>query len=646
MNRLAGEDSLYLRQHAASPVDWYPWAHEAFAEAAGRDVPVLLSVGYASCHWCHVMAREVFDDPETARLLDASLVCVKVDRDERPEIDLIYMKALRAMTGGAGWPMTLLLLPDRRPFFAATYLTRDALRELVRGTVADWRGRRDDVVRRAEQLSAAVTARNRAVPRPARPASTPPDSATFEAEAVAWLKGRFDPVWGGFDRGPKFPRPPALELLLSASRQPDALPMLVTTLDAMASGGIYDHLGGGFARYATDHAWRAPHFEKLLPDNAQLARTYLHAWKLTGADRYRQVAEETLGYLAASPVRVPGAGFASGEDADSGGGEGRYYRWSQAEALAAGGEQAAAWFGVTEPEQNILCRPERGRLSRPPEIEAARQRMVAVRARREHPAVDDRLITEWNAMAIAALAEAGAALGRADWLDLASCVGRFLLGHLRRPDGRWLRAWRAGRARQLAGATDYAWLIEAFTRLAEATGDPAWASAARDAADGLLDLFTDHETGGVWATGKDADTPVTRLKSVGDGVAPSATGMSAWVLARLSALTDDERYRQPAAEIVAGATPLLRRNPGRMATLTAAAGLLSQELAKVTIPSDRPDLAAVIHRRHLPAVVLGRGGAGGGAVVCHRNTCLPPASDPAVLERLLARHDQTTSQGR
>lgn len=646
MNRLAGEESLYLRRHAASLVDWYPWGPDAFATARQRDVPVLLSIGYSSCHWCHVMARETFDVAGIASLLNASVVSIKVDRDELPEIDAVYMKALRAATGGGGWPMTLLLLPDQRPFFAGTYLAADQMRELISDALYGWREHRQDVVQRAEQISAALTERSRAVPQSRQPTGAAhAGGEDHAAAAVARLRDGFDATWGGFGTGPKFPRPTLLELLLWTSRQgltADSLPMLTRTLDAMAAGGIFDHLSGGFARYTVDRAWRVPHFEKLLPDNAQLARAYLRAWKLTGADRYRQTAEETLHYLASPPVYA-GDGFASAEDADTDDGEGGYYLWTRDEVIAAGGTAAADWFGVTSAGtvrgRNVLWRPQGHQLAPPAEIDQARRRLLAARRARERPAVDDRVITEWNAMAVAAFAEASGALGNADWLRLAVRVGSFLLENLRRPDGRWLRAWRRGHARHLAGATDYAWLVEAFICLAELTGSPSWTTAASETADGLLDLFTDDHTAGVWATGHDMPVPVTRLKGIGDGVTPSASGLSAWVLTRLSALTGDERYQRAAERIIDGVLPVLRRDPSRLATATLAAELIAIGPVQVTIPAGRLDLAAVVRQHYLPEVVCLTRGDLRGARVCRAGVCLPLADDAESLGRLVAATD-------
>ncbi len=507
-NRLAVETSPYLRQHADNPVDWYPWGDDAFAEARRRDVPVLLSIGYSACHWCHVMAHESFEHDDVAAAMNSGFVSVKVDREERPDVDSVYMEAVQALTGGGGWPMTVFLLPDGRPFHGGTYFPRTGFLELLAQIGRLWRERRADLEDAAEKLAEAVRAGTSLPSLGAAAARDPggPDGAADRARSPALLEAaadslmaRFDREWGGFGRAPKFPQPAMVEtLLLAAARtgRPDYLEAVTVTLDCMASGGIYDHLGGGFARYSTDRVWLVPHFEKMLYDNALLARLYLHAWQATGAPRYRQVVEEVLGYLLAPPMRVAGAGFASAEDADSEGVEGRFYVWDRDEVEQVGGEGAADWYGTSSAGNweghNILFRPVRADLARSPELEQARLALLERRATRVRPGLDDKVLTEWNSMAVAALAEAGAALGNAEWLAAAEEVGRFMLHELRRPDdGRWLRSWQAGRARHLAYSADHAWLVEAFTRLAEATGRAGWIDEARTAADALIELFWD-----------------------------------------------------------------------------------------------------------------------------------------------------------
>jgi len=395
MNRLAGESSPYLRQHAGNPVDWYPWGDEAFTRARELDTPILLSVGYSACHWCHVMAHESFEDPGVAAVMNQLFVNVKVDREERPDVDAVYMEAVQAMSGQGGWPMTVFLAPDGRPFFGGTYFPpassagRPGFVDLLRAVHDAWTERRDEVMAQAGQLAAAIGARTR-VPAGDGPAGEEPDGEgpdgligpdLLQGAAVA-LEAAHDPEWGGFGRAPKFPQPSFVELTLrSHQRQPSrpGLQMVLTTLDAMASGGIYDHLGGGFSRYSVDAFWMVPHFEKMLYDQAGLARAYLHAWQVTGEPRLLQVLEETVAYVRRD-LQAPGGGFFSAEDADSEGEEGRFYVWTFDELEKVGGPAAVEWYGATRAGNfegaNILHRPVRGDLVRPPEVEAARARLL------------------------------------------------------------------------------------------------------------------------------------------------------------------------------------------------------------------------------------------------------------------------------
>src|SRR3954452_14714281 len=448
MNRLADETSPYLQQHKDNPVDWYPWGDEAFERARAEDKPILLSVGYAACHWCHVMAHESFEDPSTAAVMNELFVNVKVDREERPDVDAIYMEAVQAISGHGGWPMTVFLTPDGRPFFGGTYYPRTARQglpsftEVCQAMSAVWHERRDDVLDQAGQLTAALGRAAELVP-----STGPLAGADAIAAARDALHQRFDEAWGGFGPPPKFPQPDQLEMLLRAWRRdqcPDTLLMVTVTLAAMASGGIYDHLGGGFARYSVDRQWLGPHFEKMLYDQALLIPVYIHAWQATGEARYRQVVDETVAYLERD-LRQPEGGFSSAEDADSPGPdghneEGRFSTWTPAEMAAAIRDDeltaaAAEWYGVTEEGNfeglSILYRPVRGALVRPAAVEAARARLFAVREARPRPGLDDKVLTEWNSLAVAALAEAGAATGTTEWVDDARHTAEFLLTELR-----------------------------------------------------------------------------------------------------------------------------------------------------------------------------------------------------------------------
>ena len=656
-NRLAHESSPYLRQHADNPVDWYPWGEDAFAKARREDKPVMLSVGYSACHWCHVMAHESFEDPEVAAQMNAEVVSIKVDREERPDVDAIYMEATQAMTGSGGWPMTVFMAPDGRPFFAGTYFPkrggygRPGFTDILTAIHDAWADRRDDLMGQADQLTEAIKARS-AVDAPPAGADVGVSPAVLRTTYNA-LTSAHDREWGGFGRAPKFPMTTNVELLLRAfahSSDDQTMEMVVTTLDAMASGGIYDHLGGGFARYSVDAFWMVPHFEKMLYDNALVPRPYLHAWQLTGAERFRQVVEETVAYVLRD-LRSPEGGLYSAEDADSEGEEGRFYVWRPEEIAAVLGDDAALaeqWYGVTSAGNfegsNILHRPVRGDLLRPDDVEHARARLFEARAHRVRPGLDDKVLTEWNAMFIATLAEAGAAFSRPEWVAEAGNVADFLLAHLRRGDGRWLRAWqRDSGARHLAYSVDYAHLIDAFTRLAEADGHARWITEARGAADGLLELFWDDADGGVFTTGSDGEALLVRTKDVFDGATPSANSVAALALLRLGALSGEERYTTAGHAVLRLLHEHLAHHPTAVTTAVAALDMVVSGTTEVVVSGERPDLVGVVQRHYLPNAVLawgepygsplwegrrpGDSGARDAAYVCRNFVCALPASD-------------------
>ena len=666
MNRLADETSPYLRQHADNPVDWYPWGNEAFEAARERDVPVLLSVGYSACHWCHVMAHESFEDPEIARLMNELFVNIKVDREERPDVDDIYMEAVQAMTGQGGWPMTVFLAPDGRPFFGGTYFPSAprggmiSFPQLCRRISELWHTRRDDVDAQAGQLTGALGRTALLDPGDSVP------GADALARAVDELVREHDATHGGFGGAPKFPQAMSLDLLVRSLARPGAdrarsddeiRAVVETSLDAMASGGIYDHLGGGFARYSVDREWLVPHFEKMLYDQALLTRAYLHAWQATGLDRYRQVLEETVGYVLRD-LRHADGGFHSAEDADSEGEEGLFYVWTPEQIVAALdgdtdlADEVMAFYGVTPGGNfegrtilNRLAHP--GGLARPRPIEDARRRLFAAREQRVRPGLDDKVLTEWNALMLAALAEAAAATGRADWLEAAVANGEFLVRSLRRDDGRWLRSWQSGAgARHLGFAADHAALVDAFVRLAEATGEARWIDAARSTADALLELFWDSERGGVFTSGSDAEELIARNKDLMDNATPSANSLAAVGLLRLAALTGEDRYRDHAVEILRLAGPLATRHPSAFGYLLAAVDLAANGIDEVVIAGDRADLVDVAKRMFLPGAVLAwgeryssplwEGRADGSAYVCRNYACQLPATDPATLTTQLA----------
>jgi uncharacterized protein YyaL (SSP411 family) len=656
VNRLAGETSPYLRQHADNPVDWHPWGDEAFAEARQRDVPVLVSIGYSACHWCHVMAHESFEDPAVAAVMNRVFVNVKVDREERPDIDDIYMEATQAMTGSGGWPMTVVCTPEGRPFFAGTYFPKQrrggtiGFVELCERIDELWGTRRSELLEQADQLTDSLGRTGLLVPADDLPSIGDLD------DAVRALLAASDPEWGGLGGAPKFPQPMAQEVLLAAAARGDqqALTRVTTTLDAMAAGGIYDHLGGGFARYAVDGAWLVPHFEKMLYDNGLLVRLYARAWQVTGYPRFRQVLAESIGYLLRD-LRHPDGAFFSAEDADSEGEEGKFYVWTEDEVRGVLGDDAALaldWYGFRpggnfEHGTTIPNRMHaRGVLARPADVEATRARLLEARSRRERPGLDDKVLTEWNGYAIAALAEAGAATGERGWVDAAVRAAEFLLAHLRRPDGRWLRSWQADAgARHLAYATDHGAMVDAFTRLAEATGEARWLHEARATADALLDLFWDDEHGGVFTSGRDAEALIAKPKDLMDNATPGANALAAVGLLRLAALTGDERYRERGVDVVRLLGPLAIQHPTAFGHVLHAVDLVVRGTTEVVVAGDRPDLLATVRATFLPNAVLAWGERGDGplwegredgrAYVCRGYACLLPAEEPTTLERQL-----------
>jgi uncharacterized protein len=654
-NRLADETSPYLRQHADNPVDWYPWGPEAFAAAAATDRPVLLSVGYSACHWCHVMAHESFEDPDTAAVMNDRFVNVKVDREERPDVDAIYMEVVTALTGHGGWPMTVFLTPTGHAFFGGTYFppTRrqgmPSFLDLCAAIDDAWRNRRAEVTEQAVTITEALGQAASLGP------GDLPTTRTLSA-ATDQIRSHFDRRWGGFGTAPKFPQAMALEFLLRTHHhEPDdgLLAVIYESLDAMASGGIYDHLGGGFSRYSVDEAWMVPHFEKMLYDNALLARAYLHAWQHTGEARYRQVLDETVAYVLGD-LGLTGGGFASAEDADSEGEEGRFYVWTPEQVRAAAGDDAdaaLAWWGLDagpnfEGGTTVLHRPVRGDLLRPPRVERARQALLAARARRVRPGLDDKVLVEWNALFCATLAEAARATGDARWAAAAVSNGEFLLDNLRRADGRWMRSWHAdGGARHLAVAADVAALLDAFVRLAELTGRVHWIHEARSAADQLVALHWDHEHGGVFTTATDAEDLITRPKDLADNATPSANSLAAFGLLRLAALTGNQDDRRRAEAILGLLAPLAERSALFVGHGLVAADLWVRGTTEIVVTGDRPDLRAEVDRRWMPDAVLAWGERHDSplwahrdddlAYVCRSYVCQRPAATPAELAAAL-----------
>jgi uncharacterized protein YyaL (SSP411 family) len=657
-NRLGEETSPYLRQHRDNPVQWYGWGPDAFADAQARNRPILLSVGYSACHWCHVMAHECFEDDEVAGVMNDLFVNVKVDREERPDVDSVYMEALQAISGRGGWPMTMFLTPTGEPFYGGTYFPKPQFLQVL-GAVDDvWRNRQEDV---RTNVNALVGALNRAATLD--PAERLPP-IELVAAALAKLNEAFDRQWGGFGPAPKFPSTMNLDLVarhLARTGEEWASVVLTTSLDAMASGGIYDHVGGGFARYSVDAHWLVPHFEKMLYDQALLARTYLHAWQITGHERWRQVLDETIEYVLRD-LRHDAGGFYSAEDADSPGPdghghEGLFYVWTadQMADVLTGDELAAAleWYEVG-PEPNfegrtILSRlRHRGVLVRPPLVEAARAKLFAARELRPRPLRDDKVLAEWNGLMLATLAEAAAATGDERWLAAAVANGEFLLAHLRGPDGRWFRSWHAdGGARHAALAADHAALADAFTRLGEATGEARWIGAAVQTAEVLLDHFWDVDRGGLFTTADDAEALVVRQKDLMDNATPSANSTAANALLRLAALTGEGRYANQAERILQLLARIMIGAPSAAGNAIAALQTHHEGIVEIAVAGDRPDLVAAARSTWRPRAVLAWGEryesplwesrADGFAYVCQHYACDAPTDSVEVLLDQLER---------
>jgi hypothetical protein len=679
VNRLASETSPYLRQHAENPVDWFPWGEEAFAEARQRDVPVLLSVGYSSCHWCHVMAHESFENPEIAAAMNRAFVNVKVDREERPDVDAVYMQAVQAMTGQGGWPMTVFLAPDARPFYGGTYFPpadrqgMPGFPRVMDAVTEAWRDRRADLLESAGQLHDAI-AQGTGLGVNVQ-AAVPADLARA---AIASLRAQFDPRFGGFGRAPKFPQAMTIAFLLDAvaagdddeSATPTARTMATVSLDAMAAGGLYDQVGGGFHRYSVDAHWLVPHFEKMLYDQALLVRAYVKGWLVTGEPRYRRIVEETVAYVL-DVLHHPDGGFFSAEDADSEGVEGKFYCWSYEELEQLCGDdfpEVVRAFGVTmrgnfeDPHTGF-----RGNILHavgptdavPDAVQRVLPGLRSARARRVRPGLDDKVLLGWNALFLRALAEAADAFARDDWMDAARSNARFLLAGLRRADGRLLRSWSAGPAAIPAFAEDYAALLEALVTLAE-VDDPSWLADARVVADGLVTLFADDERGGVYTTGSDAESLIVRPKDFQDNATPSENSLAANGLLRLGALVGDHELADRGARWVRSLVPVLGEHPSAFAYLLEAARRVagpSREVVLVGDPSDAatralrdvlratlfPGAVRITARRDTPAALSplleGRVGPGAPAAarvyVCEAMVCAQPATTPEELRALL-----------
>jgi uncharacterized protein YyaL (SSP411 family) len=649
-NRLADETSPYLLQHKDNPVDWYPWGEEALARARDEDRPILLSIGYSACHWCHVMERESFEDPDTAALMNELFVAVKLDREERPDIDSIYMEACQAMTGSGGWPLNVFLTPEQVPFYAGTYFppqSRTGMpswRDVLVAVAQAWDDRREEIraggAGIAERLQGGARLR----------ASSEPLREQLLGRAVEGLRAQYDAANGGFGRAPKFPPASALELLMRRGERD----IVTHTLLAMSSGGMYDQIGGGFARYSVDPYWLVPHFEKMLYDNALLARAYLHGWQLTGEALFRRVTEETLDW-ALREMRAPEGGFYSALDADSEGVEGKFYVWSVDELRAAlagepDADDAIAWFGATDRGNfegaNI---PVRGP-GLPERLDDWRRVLYEARAQRVWPGLDDKRLTSWNALMISALAEAGAVLERRDYLDAAVATAEFVLGSLRDADGRLLRTYKDGRARLNAYLEDHAYLLEALLTLYEASFDPRWFAEARALADAAIERFGDDEHGGFFETSVDHEQLLTRRKDLEDHPIPSGNAAAAYGLLRLGALTGEAGYEQRAVGVLRLLAEPATQYPQAFGHLLQALDFHLAPVKEVALVGDSPEMVRLVRSRFRPHIVLAGGEPDGvpllqdrplvdgqpAAYVCERFVCQAPVTETEELERLLS----------
>ena len=655
-NRLATATSPYLLQHKDNPVDWWPWSDEAFAEAKRLDRPVLLSVGYAACHWCHVMAHDSFEDAGVAALMNEHFVNIKVDREERPDVDAVYMEATTALTGQGGWPMTCLLAPSGEPFFAGTFFPRAQFSRLLTAVTQAWHEDRDEVLAAGQRVVAALS--EAAVPDDG--GAPVPGAAELDA-AAARLATSFDAEHGGFGPAPKFPPSMVLEFLLRHhERTGDAtsLAMAERTLDAMARGGMYDQLAGGFARYSVDEAWVVPHFEKMLYDNALLLRVYLHWWRLTRSALAERVARETAAFLLGD-MRTPQGGFASALDADTDGVEGLTYVWTPAQlrdVLGADADAAAELFAVTDAgtfEHGASTLQLPGDPSDRPQWTDWRARLLEARNLRPQPAQDDKVVTAWNGLTIAALAEAGALLDEPSYVDTAVACAELMVGvHV--VDGRLRRTSRDGRTGAAAGvADDYGDLAEGLLALHQTTADPRWLNTAAKLLDTALARFTDGQ-GGFFDTADDAERLVRRPKDPTDNAAPSGQGALANALVTYSALTGSLVHRQAGEDALRLVSSLGVQQPRFLGwALAAGEALVSGPLQVAIVGEDgrgpltsaawtnRPPGAVVVSgspdATGMPLLAsrpLVRGAAA--AYVCRGMVCNAPVTDVAALAAALS----------
>jgi uncharacterized protein YyaL (SSP411 family) len=650
-NRLAAETSPYLLQHADNPVEWYPWGEDALARAREEQKPLLVSIGYAACHWCHVMERESFEDPEIAALMNERFVCVKVDREERPDVDAIYMDAVQAMTGHGGWPLNAFLTPDGVPFYAGTYFPPEPRHgmpswpQVVVGVAKAWEEQRAEIEAAGERI----------LPRLQGAAALRAPDADFDPgaldAAVATLRRGYDWEHGGFSKSaPKFPAASTIDFLLRRGERE----MSLHTLRAMASGAMYDQVAGGFARYSVDAQWVIPHFEKMLYDNALLARAYLHGFQVSGEPFFARVCTQTLDWVLAD-LRQEEGGFASALDADSEGEEGRFYVWTPDEVRAALDDDALAdaalaHFGMTGPP-NFEGRWAPVRATADPErLDEIRARLRAARVQRVPPGLDDKRLCAWNALMISALADAGAALERPDYTGAAVACADFILRDMRDADGGLLRTYNRGRAKLGAYLEDHAFLLEALLTLYETTFDPRWFAEARALAETILERFADHEHGGFYATAHDHEPLIARRKELEDAPIPSGASAAAFGLLRLAALAGEHRYEEAALGVLRLLHVVAPQHPVAFGHVLQALDFHLAAVKEVAIVGPDPEpLLRVVRGAFRPHLVVaggqpdgvpllqGREPVGGraAAYVCERFACQRPVTEPEQLAALL-----------
>jgi uncharacterized protein len=651
-NRLINETSPYLLQHAYNPVDWYPWGPEAQEKARAENKALFISIGYAACHWCHVMERESFENPDTARVMNDNFVCIKVDREERPDIDAIYMDAVQALTGQGGWPMSVWTSPDGIPFYGGTYFPPSdkpglpAFTRVLEGISKAWVENGPAILEEGKELVRRIGESNRP---PKAAGDLEPQVLSAAVDALARV---FDRKNGGFGGAPKFPQPPVLEFILrqAGAGNATANEIVTTSLRKMAHGGIYDQIGGGFARYTVDANWLTPHFEKMLYDNAQLVRLYTRAWQKDHAPLYKRIVEESLEYLTRDMQDANG-GFYASEDADSEGHEGKFYVWSYDEFMSLAPD-AAGYYGVT-PGGNFEGANILTAASDDPPLEA-RQRLFDARAARVRPGRDEKILTSWNGLAICAFAEAGAAFGRQDLIDHGARAARFLLDNARNDTGRLMHSYKDGQARVLGMLEDYAYLAEGVLALWEVTFDPQWIDAARELTASMLELFWDDEHGGFFSTGSDHEKLILRQKEIIESVTPSPNAVAALVLQRLALLTGDQELTARAETVLKTAAVYMDRVPQAACSFLSALDFFFSQPKEIVVVGSRPEADPLIEQiwtRFLPNKVVAGSPPGiesplledkvavngrPTVFVCENYACRAPTSDPQVLAEQLA----------